>query len=81
MRQAAIGTTPSESSYRRPLHVVASEKLLVHGKRLFTIALISVNGMLVCKTVTGSLMVHAIFYNFVQISLLHHLMATTPTVW
>ena len=54
----------------RPL---ISEKLLVHGKRIFAIAFMSVNGMLDCKTVTGSVD-GAVFYDFVQTSLIHHLM-------
>ena len=54
----------------RPL---VSEKLLVHGKRISAIAFMSVHGMLDCKTVTGSVD-GAIFYDFVQTSLLHHLM-------
>ena len=54
----------------RPL---ISEKLLVCGKRISAIAFMSVNGMLDCKTVAGSVD-GGTFYDFVQTSLLHHLM-------
>ena len=54
----------------RPL---VSEKLLVRGKRIPAIAFMSVNGMLDCKTVRGSVD-GAIFYDFVQTSLIHQLM-------
>ena len=54
----------------RPL---VSEKMLVRGKRISTISCMSVHGILDCKTVTGSVDGSA-FNDFVQMSLLHHLM-------
>ena len=50
-----------------------SEKLLVQGKRVSAIAIMSVNGMLDCKTVIGSVN-EEVFYDFVQSALLPHLM-------
>ena len=55
---------------RKPL---VSEKLFVRGQRESAIAFIAVNGMLDCKTLTGSVD-GAIFYDFIQTSLLHHLL-------
>ena len=52
---------------------MVSEKLLVRGKQISAIASMSVSGMLDVKTVTGSVD-GAVFYDFVQTSLLHHLM-------
>ena len=53
----------------RPL---VSEKMLVRGKRISAISCMSVHGILDCKTVTGSVD-GSVFYDFVQMSLLHHL--------
>ena len=52
---------------------LVSEKLLVRGKRVSAIAIMSVNGMLDCKTVIGSVN-GEVFYDFVQSALLPHLM-------
>ena len=52
---------------------LVSEKLLVRGKRVSAIAFMSVNGLLDCKTVTGSVN-GEVFYDFVQKALLPHLM-------
>ena len=71
MRQAAIDATPYGYSIRGR-HLI-SEKLLVRCKRISTIAFMSVNGMLDCKTVSGSVD-GTIFYDFVQTLLIHHLM-------
>lgn len=49
------------------------QKLLVRGKRISAIAFMSIHGVLDCKTVTGSVD-GELFYNFVQASLLPHLM-------
>ena len=48
-------------------------KLLVRGKRVSAIAFMSTNGLLDCKTFTGSVD-GEVFYNFVQAALLPHLM-------
>ena len=49
------------------------EKLLVRGKRVSAIAFMSMNGMLDCKTVTGTVD-GDVFYNIVQSALLPCLM-------
>ena len=54
----------------RPL---TCEKLLVRGKRVSAIAIMSTVGILDCKTVIGSVD-GSIFYNFVQTNLLPHLL-------
>ena len=59
----------------RPL---VCEKLFVRGKRVSAIAFMSMNGMLDCKTVTDSVN-GEVFYNFVQTSLLPHLMPFNGT--
>ena len=75
MRQAAIGALNSIRKYGYSIRgkPLVSEKLLVRGKRISAIAFISVNRMLDVKIVTGSVD-GAVFYDFVQTSLLHHLM-------
>ena len=55
------------------------QKLLVRGKRISAIAFMSTHGVLDYKTVTGSVD-DRLFYNFVQASLLPHLMAEPPIV-
>ena len=55
----------------RPL---TCEKLLVRGKRVSAIAIMSTVGILDCKTVIGSVD-GSIFYNFVQTNLLPHFIA------
>ena len=54
----------------RPL---VSQQLLVRGERISAIAFLSVNGMLDCKTVKGTVN-GDVFYDFVQATLLPHLM-------
>ena len=49
------------------------EKLLVRGKRVSAIGLMSMNGMLDCKVVTGTVN-SEVFYNFVETALLPQLM-------
>ena len=49
------------------------QKLLVRGKRISAIAFMSSHGVLDCKTVIGSVD-GELFYNFIQASLLPHLM-------
>ena len=50
------------------------QKLLVRGERISAIVFMSMHGVLDCKTVTGSVD-GELFYNFVQASLLPHLMS------
>ena len=54
------------------------EKLLVRGKRVSAIACMSMNGMLDCKTIVGKVN-GKVFYDFVQTSLLPHLMPFNGT--
>ena len=52
---------------------LVSHKLLVRGERVSAIAIMSVNGILDCKTVKQTVN-GDVFYNFVQANLLPHLM-------
>ena len=54
------------------------EKLLVRGKRVSSIAFMSMMGMLDCKTVIGNVN-RDVLYNFVQTALLSHLMPFNGT--